>query len=142
MIWYKLELRHFKYGFQIFEKKSFVWIFSLFSIFVIQFYSILSIIIILLLIIIICFLFVLVPDMHSLEIRKCHLEKAAGRMLANFSGFPFGLWKEKKKKNYCFLSTYKIFHSDTKCVCALGGGHSHNKLFSNYLVIPTGCPAV
>lgn len=119
MIWYKLELRHFKYGFQIFEKKA-VWIFSLFSIFVIQFYSILSIIIILLLIIIICFLFVLVPDMHSLEIRKCHLEKAAGRMLANFSGFPFGLWKKKKKKLLFSVNLQNLSLWHQMCVC-IGG---------------------
>ena len=69
-------------------------------------------------------------------------------MLANFSGFPFGLgkkreWKKNRKQNYCFLN--RIAKSVTLtpsagCVCE-GGGLLENKLFSNSLM-PTGCPTI
>lgn len=80
--------------------------------------------------------------MHSLEIRKCVEEKAAGRKLANFSGFPFGLGKkrewEKKNTVFCIgLQNPSLWHQ-------MGGpllGQLHNKLFSNSLT-STGCPTI
>lgn len=53
---------------------------------------------------IICLLsFLLVPDMHILDISKCLEGKTAGKMLANLSGFLFGPWKETYSVCFVYL---------------------------------------
>lgn len=125
------------------EKKRFVWIFSFLADLLFTF---ISFYVLLLSSSSTSFAIFLVSDMHSLEIRKCIKEKGAGRMLANFSGFPFGLGRKesgkkiKQNKNYCFL--YRITKSVTLTPnggCVLRG--VHNKLFSNSLT-PTGCATI
>lgn len=56
--------------------------------------------------------FLLVPDMHSLEIRKYLREKLQAECWL-FLWLPF--WSVKGK-NSCFLSNYKILPSDNRCL--------------------------